>query len=94
MTPQIYDNARTNMDNVVHDILNTKDKLYNTNYDDTLSLFEQNGHFYWHVALDAKKLGVSWKPNAEDNQIKEFFEIITNHETIRELIQYIDENFK
>lgn len=94
LTPQIYDKARTNIDNIVYDILNTKDKLYKTNYDDILSLFEQNGHFYWHVALDAKKLGVSWKPNAKDNQIKEFFEKITNHETIRELIQYIDENFK
>lgn len=93
MTPQIYDNARTNMDNVVHDILNTKDKLYNTNYDDTLSLFEQNGHFYWHVALDMNKLGLVWTPDNRE-ATKKFFEEIISNNAIRELIQYIDENFK
>lgn len=88
-----FEKAKSNLCSIVEKILNTKDKLYNTNYDDTLSLFEQNGHFYWHVALDMNKLGLVWTPDNRE-ATKKFFEEIISNNAIRKLIQYIEENFK
>lgn len=74
-------------------ILNQDDNLYNKGYDEVLTKFHQSGHYYWHVAFDVKEMGILWDPN-DAEAIKKFFEDIISHNSIQELIQYIDNNFK
>ena len=64
-------------------------------FDIALAKFQKSNHYYFNVEIDLKKIDqtLKWEPNnqASDNN---FFSKFIESDTIKQLVKYIDDNFK
>ena len=67
-------------------------------HDAALKSYLRSNHYYWHLYFDSEKikkeLGITWDPNANDEEIERFFKTFVQSEEIQKLVKYIDEIFK